>query len=88
MCVYTEMKFNCCSVIPGKVSVIQAPCWRGHQTVQTSTTVVSLKVALQIFGRKFCKNTEISSLYPQSLLVFIHKTPVVEKHPITREIRD
>ena len=32
--------------------------------------------------------TEKSSLYSQSLLVFIHKTPVVETHPTTREIRD
>ena len=36
------------------------------------------------------KNTKKSSLYPrpQSLLIFIHRTPVVERHPITREIRD
>ena len=47
----------------------------------------SLKVALQILGRKFYKNTKKSSLYSQSLLIFIHKTPVVENHPTTREIR-
>ena len=47
-----------------------------------------LKVALQILGRKFYKNTKISSLYSESLLIFIHKTPVVKSHPITREIRD
>ena len=29
-----------------------------------------------------------SSLYSQSLLIFIHRTPVVERHPITREMRD
>ena len=29
-----------------------------------------------------------SSLYSQSLLIFIHNTPVVENHPTTREIRD
>ena len=32
-----------------------------------------LKVALQILGRKFYKNTEKASLYTQSLLIFIHK---------------
>ena len=47
----------------------------------------SLKVALQILGRKFYKNTKTSSLYSQRLLIFIHRTPVVERHPITREIR-
>ena len=47
-----------------------------------------LQVALQILGRKFYKNTKKSSLYSQSLLIFIHRTPVVEKYPITREIRD
>ena len=34
-----------------------------------------LKVAFQI-------------LYSQGLLIFIHKTPVVENHPTTREIRE
>ena len=49
-----------------------------------------LKMALQILGRKFKKkkNTKKSSLYFQSLLIFIHKTSVVEHHPTTREIRD
>ena len=47
-----------------------------------------LKVALQIVGRKFYKNTEKSSIYSQSLLIFFHKTPVVESHPTTREITD
>ena len=47
-----------------------------------------LKVALQIMGRKFYKSTKKSSLNPQNLLIFIHKTPVVESHPIKREIRD
>ena len=46
----------------------------------------ALKVALQIFGRKFYKNTEKSSLYSQSLLIFIHKALVVEGHPTSREI--
>ena len=39
-------------------------------------------------GTKNYKITEKSSLYPQSLLFFIHKTPVVESHPTTSEIRD
>ena len=39
-------------------------------------------------GQKFYKNTKIKFLYPQSLLIFIRETPVVESHPITREIRD
>ena len=46
------------------------------------------KVALQILGRKFHKNTKNSSLYSQSLLIFIYKTTVVENHPTTREIRE
>ena len=37
---------------------------------------------------KVYKNTEKSSLYSQSLLMFIHKTPVVESPPTPREIRD
>ena len=49
-------------------------------------------VALQILGRKFYKNIKKKIykyyLYPQSLLIFIHITPVVENHPTTRQIRD
>ena len=48
----------------------------------------TLMVTLQILGRKFNKNTKISSLYSQCLLIFIHRSPVVERHPLTREIRD
>ena len=47
-----------------------------------------LKVALQILGQNFYKNTKKTSLYSQSLLIFIHRTPVGESHPITRENRD
>ena len=47
-----------------------------------------LKVALQIVGQKFYKSTKNSSLYSQSLLIFIHKSPVVESYLTTREIRD
>ena len=47
-----------------------------------------LKVAFRSWDEKFTKNTKKSSLYSQSLLNFIHKTPVVERHPITREVRD
>ena len=37
-------------------------------------SVKGLKVAFQVLGRKFYKNTKKSSLYSQSLLIFIHKT--------------
>ena len=48
-----------------------------------------LKVALQILGRKFYINTKKNHPYtPKSLLIFIHKTPTVENHPTTREIRE
>ena len=47
-----------------------------------------IKVTLQILGRKFYKNTKKSYLYSQSLLIFIHKPPVFENHPTTREITD
>ena len=50
--------------------------------------LVLLKVALQILGQKFYKNTKKSSIYSQGLLIFIHKTQVVESHPTTREIKD
>ena len=48
---------------------------------------IPLKVALQTLGRKFYKNTKKSSLYSQCLLIFIHKTQVVESHPTTKEIK-
>ena len=47
-----------------------------------------LKVAIQILGRKFYKNIRKSSLYPQSLLIFIYKSLEVENHPTTREITE
>ena len=47
-----------------------------------------LKVALHVLGRKIYKNTKKSFLYTQSLLIFIHRAPVDERHPITRRIRD
>ena len=50
--------------------------------------LVLCSLALQILGRKIYKNTKKPSLYSQSLLFFIHKTPVVESHPTTSEIRD
>ena len=55
-------------------------CWMKYEML--------LKVALQILGQKFYKNIRKSSLYSHSLLIFIHRTPVFERHPITREIRD
>ena len=39
-------------------------------------------------GTKILQTTKKSSLYSQSLLIFIHRTPVVENHPTTREIRE
>ena len=47
---------------------------------------ILLKVALQIFGRTFYKNTKKAFLYSQSLLIFILKTPLVKIHPTTGEI--
>ena len=47
----------------------------------------SLKVVLQILGQTIYKSTKKSSLYSQSLLIFIHRTLVFERHPTTREIR-
>ena len=47
-----------------------------------------LKVALQILGRQFYKNTKKTSLYFQTLLIFIHKNLVVEIRPTTRETRE
>ena len=44
-----------------------------------SWTLQVLKVALQIMGWKFYKNIKYSSLYSQSLLIFIDKSLVVEK---------
>ena len=57
-------------------------------SIATKKPIQILQVALQILGRKIYKNIKKSSLYSQSLLIFIHKTPVVGSHPITRENRD
>ena len=61
--------------------------WGIHSNVHWLSEC-SLKVALQILGRKFYKNTKKSSLYSQCLLIFIHRTPAVKRYPITRAIRD
>ena len=50
-----------------------------------------LKVAFQILGRKFYINTKkIIRILPKiiRILIFIHKTPVVENRPTTGEIRE
>ena len=52
---------------------------RAHET---------LKVALQILDEKFTKILKKSYLHSQSLLIFIHKNPVVKNHPTTRKNRD
>ena len=56
--------------------------------MRVPTLLSILKVALQILGRKFYKNTKKSSLYSYSLFIFILKTPVIENHPTTKEIRE
>ena len=54
--------------------------------LQFNTT---LKVALiRSLDDNFTKILKKSSLYSQSLLIFIHKTPVVENHLTRREIRE
>ena len=45
-------------------------------------------MAFQILGQKFHKITKKSSLYSQSLLIFIHKTTVFKNHSTTGEIRE
>ena len=50
--------------------------------------LIVLKVALQILRQKFYKYTKRSFLYSQSLLIFIHKTPVFKSHLTTRAIRE
>ena len=47
-----------------------------------------LKVALQILGRKFYKNTKKNHPYTPKASIFIHKTPVVENYPTKGEIRE
>ena len=65
-----------------------SPVYKKNKKVLIYKKMPILKVALQILGRKFYKGTKKSSLYSQSLLIFIHRTQVVERHPITRGIRD
>ena len=74
MCVATNLTSE---IIVGKV-----------KSAVTGIVSVALKVALQILGRKFKKDTKISSLYSQSLLIFIHKTPVVKNYLTTGEIKE
>ena len=45
-------------------------------------------MALQIFGRKLYKNIKKNILLLPSLIIFIHKTPVIENDPTTGEIRE
>ena len=59
-----------------------------NDSVTISFREGGLKVALQILGRKFYKDIKESSLYSQSLLICIHKTPIVKNHLATREITD
>ena len=80
---YCEKRRNSCN----KLFLLFSQCYLPYMTL-ISYFKCTLKVALQTLGRKFYKNTKRSSLYSQSLLIFIHRTPVDERHPITREIRD
>ena len=61
---------------------------RIRDTCITISVNILLNKKFQTFGRKFYKNTWKLSLSSKSLLIFIHKTPAVKKHAITREIRD
>ena len=61
---------------------------RHSRTFGLKVICPSFKLVFQILGRKFYKNTKKSSLYSKSLLIFIHRTPLVKRHPITRVIRD
>ena len=45
-------------------------------------------MALQIFGRKLYKNIKKNILLLPSLIIFIHKTPVIENNLTTGEIRE
>ena len=38
-------------------------------------------------GKKILQNTKKLSIYSKSLLIFIHKTPLVEHHPTNGEIK-
>ena len=69
-------------------SKIQFAVCKCFELASVQPLVDLLKVALQILGRKFYKNTEKSPLYSQRILIFIHKTPVVENHQKTRAIRE
>ena len=51
--------------------------------IKISRWEIFLKVALQVLGWHF---TKIVKKSPLSLLIFIHRTSVVERHPITREL--
>ena len=74
--------------------IVEIKLWFLYTVLLHNVTCLCMKFEVTSFsgpadlGMKFYKNTEKSSLYSQSLLIFIHKTPVVESHPTTREIRD
>ena len=72
--------------VNGKDESLDTRCWYARQWCRYWLAL--LKVALQILGRKIYKNTKKSSLYSKGLLIFIYKTPAVENHPTTGEIRE
>ena len=59
-----------------------------QQCFQKLSFSMALKMVLQILGQKFYINTKKSSLYSQNLVIFIHKTPVVENHSTKGESRE
>ena len=59
-----------------------------QQLLPFALCCVSFKGGPSDLGRKFYKNAKKSSLYYQSLFIFIHETPVVENHPTKWDIRD
>ena len=52
-----------------------------HQMIQLCCKL-SLQGGPSNFGTKILQNTKKSFLYSQNLLIFIHRTAVVERHPI------
>ena len=52
------------------------------------TNKMFLKGGPSDLKRTFNKNTKQSSVYPQSLIISIHKTPVVENYLTTGDIRE
>ena len=79
-----DMSKICCLVTVSCTSTLYNSYWRpckqkNFLSANGCFPLFTLKVAPQILGRTFYKNTKISSLYSQSLLIFVHKTPSSRK---------